>query len=498
VSWAIRASTQSEVADTDLERANNGRLVAIGSVAGDRTVTRFPLETYVARVLAGEAEQNAPDAELEALAIAIRTYATFNAGRHARDGFDLCDTTHCQVMRAATAATRRAALVTAGRVLTWRGAPAEIFYSADCGGRSESASAVWPGADLPYLTSIKDDVHEEDVPWTYEVGLRDVQGVLAQKGFAGERLKDVRVASHTASGRVATLRLNGLEPDVIAGDQFRLLIGARSLRSTAFSVEKHGDRLEFTGRGYGHGVGMCVIGAGRRARRGETAGQILAQYYPGLAVTSLDALPPRFKIDTLTTTPTPAPSAVLPPRPTPPPVSALAAPATPPSLTLRGVGASSDLQAVAVRAQEAMARTLGVPTTPITIEMHDSVEGFRQATGRPWWVSASIAGTTVDLAPTALLAQGDGVEMTLRNVLAQAMVAGEFSGRPEWVRVGAGRYFSRQTPLAPPEPKAKLKCPADAELTLAISAVAQREAEARAEACFARAYAATKDWRAVR
>ena len=145
-----------------------------------------------------------------------------------------------------------------------------------------------------------------------------------------------------------------------------------------------------------------------------------------------------------------------------------------------------------------MARTLGVAATPITIEMHDSVEGFRQATGKPWWVSASIMGATVDLAPAALLAQGDGIETTLRNVMTQAMVAAEFAGRPEWVRVGAGRYFSRVAPVAPPDRKAKLKCPSDAELTLAISAVAQREAEARAEACFARGYAATRDWRAVK
>jgi len=151
IAFAIRASTQSDVTDADLDRVNNGRTIAIGALTGDRAITRLSLETYVARVLAGEAEQNAPDAELEALAIAIRTYATFNAGRHSRDGFDLCDTTHCQVMRTATAATRRAALTTAGQVLTWRGAPAEIFYSANCGGRSESAAAVWPGADLPYL-----------------------------------------------------------------------------------------------------------------------------------------------------------------------------------------------------------------------------------------------------------------------------------------------------------------------------------------------------------
>jgi stage II sporulation protein D len=97
-------------------------------------------------VLAGEAEPGAADAAQQALAVAIRTYAIVNEGRHRRDGFDLCDTTHCQVMRTANDYSRRAALATAGRVLTLDGKPVEIFYSASCGGRSESAANVWPGA----------------------------------------------------------------------------------------------------------------------------------------------------------------------------------------------------------------------------------------------------------------------------------------------------------------------------------------------------------------
>lgn len=518
--FAIRAAPQTEVSDADLDRANNGRTIAIGSLTGDRSIARLALETYVARVLAGEAEQNAPAGELEALAIAIRTYATFNAGRHARDGFDLCDTTHCQVMRMATAATRRAALSTAGQVLTWRGAPAEIFYSANCGGRSESASAVWPGADLPYLKVVKDDVHDDDPSWRYEATLRDVQTLLRQKGFAGERLKDVRVGSHTQSGRVATLHLSGLQPDVIAGDQFRLLVGARDLRSTAFTVEKHGDRLEFTGRGYGHGVGMCVVGAGRRARRGEGVRDILAQYYPGLLVTSLDALPPRFKIDTVPAStagdsrvgrpeaPAPAPPSAREARtsPTSSAGAVTAAPATtnatlsPAALvTIRGSGsAAPNLQQMATQAQAAIARALRVSPVPLVIDVHDTVESFRQATGKPWWVSVSVSAQTVDLGPMSLLAQRDGVESALRNGVAQALVASEFSGRPEWVRVGAGRYFSHASAPPAPDPKAKLKCPADAELTVAISAAAQREAESRAEACFARALHASGDWRLVR
>jgi stage II sporulation protein D len=439
-------------------------------------------------VLAGEAEPNAPEGELQALAIAIRTYATFNAGRHGRDGFDLCDTTHCQVMRAANAATRHAALATATQILTWNGLPAEIFYSASCGGRSESAAAIWPGSNLPYLQAVEDDVHDADMPWSYTLRLVELQRLLAQRGFAGDRLKDVRVGSRTSSGRVATLRLSGMEPEVIAGDQFRLMVSARDLKSTAFTVEKHGDELEFTGRGYGHGVGMCVIGAGRRARRGETAAQILAQYYPGLSIRGLESTSTRVRTETVIGVAGRGVSTS--------PRDRAAATAGP--VTVRGVNQPSDLQQTAARAHQTMTQALGAPGVTVTIDVHDTVEGFRQATGKPWWASTSVNATSVDLAPLSLLAQRDGIETTLRSAIAQAIMAPELSGRPEWVRVGGARYFARATPPSAPDPNARLKCPADAELTLAISAVAQREAESRAEACFARQYSATRNWRTVK
>ena len=67
----------------------------------------------------------------------------------------------------ANANTRRAALATAGRILTYNGRPAEVFYSASCGGATERAADVWPGAELPYLQSVPDgDVHADDRDWT--------------------------------------------------------------------------------------------------------------------------------------------------------------------------------------------------------------------------------------------------------------------------------------------------------------------------------------------
>jgi len=485
-------AAQADLTDAQLETVSAGRLVRVGpagltgagGAAGGRVAT-LPLEVYVARVLAGEGEPRAADPALQALAIAIRTYALANAGRHLREGFDLCDGTHCQVPRAATPASRRAALATAGQLLTYEGAPAALFYSASCGGYSESAAEVWPGAEYPYLQAAPDEVHDEDAPWTLALTLAQVEQALTRVGFEG-RLRDVRVDARNASGRAARIALQGLVPDVMAGDPFRAALGSTALRSTAFTVDRAGTTLRFTGRGYGHGVGMCVIGAGRRAARGESARTILARYYPGLALTRLDGV------------------MVAPPAVTSAPPARPAAPAA-----ARGRGAilvdvpaaspvdASEVERLTARAHDALGASLGVSVAPMTVRVHPSLDSFRQATGRPWWVSSVAEGTAIDLVPAALLAQRDGVEAAIRSAVAELLVAPALAGRPRWVRVGAARYFGRDGARPPAEGPAP-RCPADAELTLAISAPAQRDAEARAEACFARAYAKTREWRAIK
>jgi stage II sporulation protein D len=295
--WPVAApappSPRSQDPSTDvaLETASNGRTVRIGALSGDAATVVVPLELYIARVLVGEAEPTAADASLQALAIAARTFTVVNMGRH--EGFDLCDTTHCQVWRpAASMASRRAVLATAGQVLTYNGVPAEVFYSASCGGHTERAGDVWArGALFPYLQGVPDDVHQNDTPWRLERTLDDVREAVARAGARGARLEDVVVEARSATGRVLRVGLPGLTPESLTGDQFRGALGFTELRSTAFTMERAGDRFRFEGRGYGHGVGMCVIGAGRRAQRGDSAEAILAHYFPALTLSWLDDLP---------------------------------------------------------------------------------------------------------------------------------------------------------------------------------------------------------------
>ena len=273
-------------------------------------------------------------------------------------------------------------------------------------------------------------------------------------------------------------------------------MGATKLRSTAFTVERHGEQLRFTGRGFGHGVGMCVIGAARRALRGETAAAILAQYYPGLELTSLTAIAARG--ETLPPAVVPRSRAVASAAALPPPL--------PPAVPVSGITAivprsspitGAEIERLASRAHEDLARTLGGGSVlPVTIRLHDTLDSFRLATNRPWWVTEVAEGRAIDLAPASVLAQRGGIEGAVRTAIAELLVAGPLAGQPAWVRVGAARYFSDRAAARPAD--SRVPCPSDAELLLAVSATAQREAELRAEACFARELAKTVDWRRVR
>jgi SpoIID/LytB domain protein len=264
--------------------------VRVGTLdaTGRYVVRSLPLEEYVARVLAGEAAPRTPPAALEALAITARSFALANRRRHAHDGFDLCDSTHCQVLRAAYPATLAAAGATAGQVLEWHGAPAAVYYTASCGGRTERPSAVWPkAADPPFLPSRRDRGCGGEPRWASELSAAEVHRALVAAGYRGS-LRRVKIRRRADSGRVAVLALDGMSPDAISGQDFRMAIGRtlgwQILKSTAFDLAHRRGRYMFKGRGYGHGVGFCVIGAMRRAASGASRPALLDAYFPGLRV----------------------------------------------------------------------------------------------------------------------------------------------------------------------------------------------------------------------
>ncbi len=473
-----------------------GRTLANGSTR----VETIAVDDYIAQVLAGEGQPRAGDAAQQALAITARTFAIANRNRHRREGFDLCDTTHCQVVRAATATTRRAAQATSGRLLLHQGQPAFVFYSASCGGRTESASEVWPGAiDYAGEASAHDDADESEPGWESDVRVQDIERALRTAGLRGDRLRDLRVIARNKSNRVSRVRVGGFIPAEISGHEFRMAVGRvagfQAIKSTAFDITRTGSGYHFRGRGFGHGVGLCVIGAGHRASRGATADEILKFYYPGLTVGA-------GREPGLTTSAPPALSASA--REASSELRrdrAVAAsgreggPAPDIALALPGneEGERGTILSLIRKSRDDIARATGaIPPARLRVTVHPSVDSFGRTTGQPWWVSGATVGSAIDLLPVTVLKQQGQLERTLRHEVAHALLDGALSKRPMWVREGAAAYFASSPASRPAE--GRVTCPNDVELLRPVSAGAQRDAYGRAEACFARAIAAGKRW----
>jgi SpoIID/LytB domain protein len=508
--------------------------IGVARPGGGYDVTSVPLETYVARVLTGEIGRDSPSASLEALAIAIRTYTLANIGRHRADGFDLCDETHCQVMRAANVVTERAAAATAGRVLLRNGTPASIYYSASCGGRTEIPSEVWPGAeDPPYLPSQPDDGCGGAPVWSAELTAADLTRAFRAAGYTGARLRSIRIASRNGSGRVSRLRLDGLTPGVVSGQDLRSIVGRtlgwQYIKSTAFELEQQGSRFRFDGHGSGHGVGMCVIGSMRLATTGMSADDILHRYYPGLAISALSPSTAPVVEDSVVRGNSP-----VPPRPVsaaaPVPLLPLVSEGLVPSLSLlpggtTGIVASAsmtvssdlllslppsaewerrDITDIALRARDEVSRLLEVTAPRVTLRFHPSIQSYEAATGEPWFTSADLVNGEIHLLPPVLLRQRGVLERTLRRELVQLMTNAALAGRPSWVREGAALYFASSLEgTSGRDPgravdSSRGSCPSDAELKKPVSPGALSNAYARATSCFARDLAKRKSWRDIK
>ncbi len=243
--------------------------------AAPRTVRLAP-EEYVAAALAGEATVLRSDEALKAMAVAARTYARRFAGRHAKEGFDFCDTTHCQDVRlgAVTERVRRAAAQTEGEMLWFEGAPVAAYYHRACGGVTEAGEAG------PYLVR-QPDRYCGRADWTATLSKSDIASALRGAGFStrGGRFE---ILDRTPSGRARTVRFGALS---LPAGAFHTAIGQtlgwNLLRSTFYDARDTGAAVEFRGRGAGHGIGLCQEGAAAMGAQGRSYREILAYYYPG-------------------------------------------------------------------------------------------------------------------------------------------------------------------------------------------------------------------------
>ena len=268
-------------------------------------VNVLALEDYLRGVVPNELAPEAfPQIEAQkAQAVAARSYALAHLGDYSSRGYDLCATAACQVYRGFASEqplTDRAVSETRGVVASWRGRPIHAFYTSTCGGHTEGGTAVFEDG-APYLRGVacpteegaSDSERGRGRAWEVRLRPDQVARRVARYGSVG-RVLDLVPTRVGVSGRVVELRVVGSEGELELRGQ-RVRLGLR-LRESLFVLHKETapadeePRFVFTGNGWGHGVGLCQLGASGMARAGASFEQILKHYYTGVAVASLPAV----------------------------------------------------------------------------------------------------------------------------------------------------------------------------------------------------------------
>ncbi len=260
-------------------------------------VVTMPIEQYVQHVVMAESGNFRNLEALKATAVAARSYAKRFTGQHAKEGFDLCDTTHCQVFywRSVTEKIRMAVEATRGEYVSYQGKVAATFYHQNCGGTTAAAGETWAQISEPYLSVHPDPfcAASKRLQWKTTLTLDQINKALRASGVQPpQNWQTLEVSSRNSSGRVSTLNLSGGEPTNFPLSESALrsavnrVLGTKRIRSDLYDLRNSGTKVVFSGRGAGHGVGLCQAGAEEMARLGKTYKEILSFYYPGTQVTA--------------------------------------------------------------------------------------------------------------------------------------------------------------------------------------------------------------------
>jgi stage II sporulation protein D len=259
--------------------------------------------------------------------------------REDHDLFDVCADDHCQryqgIIRIVSKQAEEAALETRGMAITYGNEICDARYSKACGGLTEEFDTAWDDKRFPYLASISDALvahrpimTEEEasawilsVPGTYcntkdegllekvlpdldretknffrwrvEYSRKELEEILREKsGFDFGTLQEIVPLHRGPSGRIFRLKIVGSKRSMTVGKELeiRRWLSRSHLYSSAFLVtvnyNPHGEaeRFTFHGAGWGHGVGLCQIGAAVMATQGFSAEEILRHYFRGVEI----------------------------------------------------------------------------------------------------------------------------------------------------------------------------------------------------------------------
>lgn len=255
------------------------------------------------------------------------------------ESFDVCSDDHCQryqgVTRISSPDVDRAVEATRGMVLTSGGRICDARFSKCCGGAFERFESCWQPAAHSYLIGLADNEYVRTLPdlsveqnarewimgrpeafcaeipqvvraqvlndfdrettpdfyrWTVRYSEQELSDMIGRRsGIDFGRILELIPLSRGTSGRIFRLKIVGEKRTLIVGKELliRRWLSNSHLYSSAFVVERNGSDFVLHGAGWGHGVGLCQLGAAMMARRGYGFREILSHYFPGTELTRL-------------------------------------------------------------------------------------------------------------------------------------------------------------------------------------------------------------------
>ena len=310
--------------------------------SGLTVINDVSLEDYVTSVISSEMSASCPIELLKAHAVVSRSWLCYPKlhpenigpgnvslrkgdeiirwyGREAHRDFDVCADDHCQryqgITKAYSASVAEATQATAGEVLQYEGKVCDARFSKCCGGVTEEYRNCWDDREVPYLIAFADTDDNGRVycDTTDKAIIAQILPDFDQETqdfyrwvvrYSGEEIRQLvwsrlsedvgevvalEALQRGPSGRIVRLRIQGKTKSLVIGKELeiRRALSRSHLYSSAFDVERDGAMFVLKGKGWGHGVGLCQIGAAVMATRGKDYREILSHYYPGTSTRTL-------------------------------------------------------------------------------------------------------------------------------------------------------------------------------------------------------------------
>lgn len=306
----VATENKEQKAEQNVEKETNqytyskhGTIKLLHHESGE--VEELPIDEYLLGVVSAEMPASFEEEALKAQAVVARTYTvyTIEHGNSKHEGADICDDYKCcqawiskddrlnkweeESRQNNWAKIEEAVNSTIGKIVTYNGEAIDAFFHSNSGGKTEEVANVWGGANLPYLQSVETSGEDEYTQYLSEVEFTKTEFEEKIKSSYSDFKIDynqqdcIKTLETTQGERVKTIKIGNLE---LSGVEVRTLLG---LRSANFVVEINNDKIKFTVKGYGHGVGMSQTGADALAKQGKNYEEIIKHYYSGVEINNL-------------------------------------------------------------------------------------------------------------------------------------------------------------------------------------------------------------------